>query len=80
MVADFQSHLQKLNWTGRIESRATMLFLVVICLEFFDILFAVDSVSATVSAVNALFLAYTCASTSSLPILQMACQQEGDGL
>ena len=25
MVADFQSHLQKLSWTGRIESRATML-------------------------------------------------------
>ena len=39
---NFQSHLQKLNWTSRIESRATMLFLVVICLEFSDILFAVD--------------------------------------
>ena len=59
MVADFQSHLQKLNWTGRIKSRATMLFLMVICLKLSDILFAVDSVSATVSAVNDLFLAYT---------------------
>ena len=36
-----------------------MLFLVVICLEFSNILFAVDSVSATVSTVNALLLAYT---------------------
>ena len=52
MVADFQSHLQKFNWTGRIEFRATMLFLVVICLELSDILPAVDSVSAVVSAVN----------------------------
>jgi tellurite resistance protein TerC len=58
-IADFQSHLQKLNWTGRIETRATMLFLVVICLELSDVLFAVDSVSAIVSAVNDLFLAYT---------------------
>ena len=59
MVADFQSHLQKLNWTGRIEFGATMLFLVVICLELSDILPAVDSESAVVSAVNDLFLAYT---------------------
>merc|ERR1719301_483322 len=39
--------------------RATMLFLVVCCLEISDLLFAVDSVSAIVSAVNDLFLAYT---------------------
>jgi len=44
---------------GRTETRATMLFLVVLCLEISDILFAVDSVSAIVSAVNDLFLAYT---------------------
>ena len=39
MVADFQSHLQKWNCTGRIESRATMLFLVVICLKKSNIFF-----------------------------------------
>merc|ERR1719199_48388 len=44
---------------GRVETRATMLFLVVLCLEISDVLFAVDSVSAIVSAVNDLFLAYT---------------------
>jgi len=41
--------------------RATMLFLVVICLEVSDILFAVDSVSAIVAQVNDLYLAYTSA-------------------
>jgi len=41
--------------------RATMLFLVVVCLEVSDILFAVDSVSAIVAQVNDLFLAYTSA-------------------
>jgi tellurite resistance protein TerC len=41
--------------------RATMLFVVVCCLEFSDILFAVDSVSAIVAQVNDLFLAYTSA-------------------
>jgi TerC family integral membrane protein len=43
------------------EWRATMLFLVVICLEMSDLLFAVDSVSAIVAQVNDLFLAYTSA-------------------
>ena len=43
------------------EWRATMLFLVVCCLEFSDILFAVDSVSAIVAQVPDLFLAYTSA-------------------
>merc|ERR1719201_2701646 len=43
------------------QSRATMLFLVVLCLECSDILFAVDSVSAIVAQVNDLFLAYTSA-------------------
>jgi len=46
---------------GRYETRATMLFLVVCCLEISDILFAVDSVSAIVAQVNDLFLAYTSA-------------------
>jgi tellurite resistance protein TerC len=45
----------------RTETRATMLFLVVICLEVSDILFAVDSVSAIVAQVPDLFLAYTSA-------------------
>eukprot|EP00747_Dinoflagellata_sp_TGD_P163652 gnl/TRDRNA2_/TRDRNA2_182555_c0_seq1.p1 gnl/TRDRNA2_/TRDRNA2_182555_c0~~gnl/TRDRNA2_/TRDRNA2_182555_c0_seq1.p1 ORF type:complete len:464 (+),score=101.75 gnl/TRDRNA2_/TRDRNA2_182555_c0_seq1:90-1481(+) len=45
--------------TPRIQWRATMLFLVVCCLEISDLLFAVDSVSAIVAQVNDLFLAYT---------------------
>jgi len=45
----------------RYEYRATMLFLVVCCLEISDLLFAVDSVSAIVAQVNDLFLAYTSA-------------------
>lgn len=45
----------------RMETKATMLFLVVCCLEISDILFAVDSVSAIVAQVNDLFLAYTSA-------------------
>jgi len=45
----------------RTEMRATMLFLIVCCLEISDILFAVDSVSAIVAQVPDLFLAYTCA-------------------
>lgn len=45
----------------RFETRATMLFLVVCCLEISDLLFAVDSVSAIVAQVNDLFLAYTSA-------------------
>merc|ERR1719271_675399 len=45
----------------RTQTRATMLFLVVICLEISDILIAVDSVSAIVAAVPDLFLAYTSA-------------------
>jgi tellurite resistance protein TerC len=47
--------------TQRTQTRATMLFLVVICLEISDVLFAVDSVSAIVAQVNDLFLAYTSA-------------------
>merc|ERR1719380_39160 len=43
------------------QTRATMLTLVVICLEISDILFAVDSVSAIVAAVPDLYLAYTSA-------------------
>jgi len=45
---------------------ATMLFLVVCCLEFSDILFAVDSVSAIVAQVPDLFLAYTSAVSAML--------------
>jgi len=45
----------------RFQLRATMLFLVVCCLEISDLLFAVDSVSAIVAQVNDLFLAYTSA-------------------
>merc|ERR1719439_357413 len=45
----------------RMATRATMLFLVVCCLEISDLLFAVDSVSAIVAQVNDLFLAYTSA-------------------
>jgi tellurite resistance protein TerC len=46
---------------SRSQIRATMLFLVVCCIEFSDLLFAVDSVSAIVAQVNDLFLAYTSA-------------------
>jgi len=46
---------------GETRLRATMLFLVVCCLEISDVLFAVDSVSAIVAQVNDLFLAYTSA-------------------
>jgi tellurite resistance protein TerC len=49
------------NPSVRTETRATMLFLVVICLEVSDILFAVDSVSAIVAQVPDLYLAYTSA-------------------
>lgn len=45
----------------KFQSRATMLFLVVCCLEISDMIFAVDSVSAIVAQVNDLFLAYTSA-------------------
>lgn len=38
---------------------ATMLFLVVVCLEVTDLLFAVDSVSAIVAQIPDLYLAYT---------------------
>jgi len=46
---------------GQGQLRATMLFLVVCCIEVSDLLFAVDSVSAIVAQVNDLFLAYTSA-------------------
>merc|ERR1719162_1490714 len=45
----------------RYQTRATMLFLIVCCLDISDILFAVDSVSAIVAQVPDLVLAYTCA-------------------
>jgi len=46
---------------SNVQVRATMLFLVVCCLEISDVIFAVDSVSAIVAQVNDLFLAYTSA-------------------
>merc|ERR1719327_2337794 len=49
------------NGPQRTERRATMLFLVCFALNFCDLLFAVDSVSAIVAAVSDLFLAYTSA-------------------
>eukprot|EP00929_Paragymnodinium_shiwhaense_P003081 TRINITY_DN103490_c0_g1_i1.p1 TRINITY_DN103490_c0_g1~~TRINITY_DN103490_c0_g1_i1.p1 ORF type:complete len:446 (+),score=127.87 TRINITY_DN103490_c0_g1_i1:131-1468(+) len=61
---DFEKALAKLadvHAKQRYETRATMLVLVVCCLEISDILFAVDSVSAIVAQVNDLFLAYTSA-------------------
>eukprot|EP00931_Biecheleriopsis_adriatica_P005588 TRINITY_DN107081_c0_g1_i1.p1 TRINITY_DN107081_c0_g1~~TRINITY_DN107081_c0_g1_i1.p1 ORF type:complete len:452 (-),score=104.32 TRINITY_DN107081_c0_g1_i1:146-1501(-) len=64
-TVDFVSEARKLTARGgerqRYEIRATMLFLVVCCLEISDIVFAVDSVSAIVAQVNDLFLAYTSA-------------------
>jgi tellurite resistance protein TerC len=56
-VVDFS----RLSGSQRTETRATMLFLVCFCLNLCDLLFAVDSVSAIVAAVNDLFLAYTSA-------------------
>jgi len=56
-VVDFS----RLAGSPRMETRATMLFLVCFCLNLCDLLFAVDSVSAIVAAVNDLFLAYTSA-------------------
>lgn len=62
LVADFQAHLVSRNVpSSRTQKRATMLLLVVICLELSDLLFAVDSVSAIVAQVPDLFLAYTSA-------------------
>jgi len=51
----------KLAEGTKYQTRATMLFLVVCCLEISDMIFAVDSVSAIVAQVNDLFLAYTSA-------------------
>jgi len=61
-AVDFSSSFQAPNaLRSRTQVRATMLFLVVCCLEISDLLFAVDSVSAIVAQVNDLFLAYTSA-------------------
>jgi predicted tellurium resistance membrane protein TerC len=60
-TVDFQALLAKNTSCKKFETRATMLFLVVCCLEISDILFAVDSVSAIVAQVPDLFLAYTSA-------------------
>jgi len=59
-TVDFAA-VSRTNAGVRTEWRGTMLFLVVICLEVSDILFAVDSVSAIVAQVPDLFLAYTSA-------------------
>jgi len=61
---DFSTYQGKANSTHNVthfEMRATMLFLVVCCLEISDLIFAVDSVSAIVAQVPDLFLAYTSA-------------------
>lgn len=44
---------------GQYEYRATLLLLVVTCLELTDVVFAVDSVSAIVAQIPDLYLAYT---------------------
>merc|ERR1719326_664633 len=59
-TVDFSSAQQNAQ-SQRFQWRATMLFLVVVCLEVSEILFAVDSVSAIVAQVPDLFLAYTSA-------------------
>eukprot|EP00933_Yihiella_yeosuensis_P079415 TRINITY_DN919_c0_g1_i2.p1 TRINITY_DN919_c0_g1~~TRINITY_DN919_c0_g1_i2.p1 ORF type:complete len:491 (-),score=115.15 TRINITY_DN919_c0_g1_i2:263-1630(-) len=51
----------KLSGVKEWRTKATMLFLVVMCLEISDVVFAVDSVSAIVAQVPNLFLAYTSA-------------------
>merc|ERR1719380_261625 len=43
----------------RFEWRATMLLVVVLCLEATDIIFAIDSVSAIIAEIPDLYLAYT---------------------
>lgn len=53
-------HLDRVR-TDRGELHATMLVLVVCCLELSDVIFAVDSVSAIVAQVDNLFLAYSSA-------------------
>lgn len=60
---DFGAEAQRSagNTRSRTQWRATMLFLVVVCLEISDLIFAVDSVSAIVAQVSDLFLAYTSA-------------------
>ena len=62
-TVDFETMNAKLTQLKQAKTKtfATMLFLVVCCLEISDILFAVDSVSAIVAQVPDLFLAYTSA-------------------
>jgi tellurite resistance protein TerC len=60
-TVDFDVITAKFDSSAKTASHATMLFLVVCCLEISDLLFAVDSVSAIVAQVPDLFLAYTSA-------------------
>jgi len=60
-VIDFDRVVRHAPRGQLFETRATMLYLVCICLNLCDLLFAVDSVSAIVAAVDDLFLAYTSA-------------------
>jgi len=60
-VVDFDRVVRQAPRGQVFECRATMLFLVCICLNLCDLLFAVDSVSAIVAAVDDLYLAYTSA-------------------
>jgi len=60
-IVDFDVITAKFDSSAKTATHATMLFLVVCCLEISDLLFAVDSVSAIVAQVPDLFLAYTSA-------------------
>ena len=57
LVADFGAHAQSQSSGCQMQTRGTRLFLVLCCLEFSDLLFAVAAVSAIVAQLNDLFLA-----------------------
>jgi len=54
-----RSRADRSSDTPRYEWRATLLLLVVLCLEATDIIFAIDSVSAIIAEIPDLYLAYT---------------------
>jgi tellurite resistance protein TerC len=59
-ASDILAHERECKKNGvKPQKKATMLFVVVLCLEVTDVIFAVDSVSAIVAQVPDLFLAYT---------------------
>ena len=60
LIADVQNHITSRNVpASRTPKRATMLLLVLIWLKFSDLLFAMDSLSASLAQVNDLFLVYS---------------------